>query len=63
MNECKSCLHYRTQTIAYRHAEFCSRNGSSIAFERDLLGSCGEEGRFFVSTALPSVESQRGKFA
>lgn len=62
MNECPDCANYTTRVIPHRldggrYAEFCNRNGSSIQFERDVLGSCGSEGRFFVSTALHSVES------
>jgi hypothetical protein len=44
MNDCKDCKFYDAVNISGRYAEFCSRAGASIPFERDVNGSCGPEG-------------------
>jgi hypothetical protein len=61
--DCKDCAHYHTSIISGRYGEFCNRNGASIPFERDVNGSCGPEGRFFVSIAPHSTAPETAKIA
>lgn len=69
---CKECARYRYFTRRVNgHVgwwETCGDNGVSISYARTDHGvygwpHCGPEGRFFVSTALHSVESSRARAA
>lgn len=70
MNDCRDCLHM-TRSKDF-NLETCTRPGVDrytdglgprVQFERHMTGSCGPEGRFFVSIAGHSVESQTPRLA
>lgn len=50
MNPCITCIHFHSTTGPSGWLELCTRlpdRSPSIAFERDAMGACGTEGRYW----------------